>query len=170
MDVNYINPFLASTRNVFDKMIHVSFSLGKPYLKRPQERLHKLFQTSASIVLSGPGDGLIVFHLTRGAALALASGISGGAITAMDADCFDALGEIVSMIAGGAKKDLPGGQFSISTPKILRAYAIQYPANIPVIAIPADTGVGRFLLEVAVAPRPPALVELGAASNAPAAA
>jgi len=33
MDARYINPFLRALRNVFDTMIGVPFTLGKPSLK-----------------------------------------------------------------------------------------------------------------------------------------
>jgi CheY-specific phosphatase CheX len=34
MGTNYINPFLKAIDNVFETMIHVPFTLGKPVLKK----------------------------------------------------------------------------------------------------------------------------------------
>ncbi len=148
MDVAYINPFIASVRNVFETMIKVPFTLGKPYLKRGDERLYKLFRLSAVLEMSGDVTGVVVLNFTEGTALALVGGLTGTPPTAINADVIDAVGEIGNMVAGNARKDFPPGEHKVSTPKVKRPYEVIYPTHAPVIMIPVDTGAGRCILEV----------------------
>jgi chemotaxis protein CheX len=155
MDVAYINPFLRATRDVFDAMVRVPIVFGKPRLKDREERQHKLYQISAVIGLSGAVSGLLVLCLSESVALALAGGLTGSPVGEMNADCYDALAEICNMIAGSAKKDLPGGQVTISIPTLLPTDEVPYPRDVPIILLPFDTAAGRFLLEVTIKSRPP---------------
>jgi chemotaxis protein CheX len=150
MNVSFINPFLIATRHVFDTMVHVPFTLGKPYLKQPTERMFKLYKVSAVIGCAGAVRGLLVLNLSEPVVMALVAGMTGVPVHRLDADCIDAIGELASMIAGGAKKDLPGGHVHISTPAVRRTYQVVYPENMPVVCIPVDTGLGRFVIEVAM--------------------
>ena len=146
MKVEYINPFIVAARNVFDTMIHVPLTLGKPFLKEQDQRTYRV---AALVGLSGTIEGIVVMRFSHPVALALASGLIKGEVKAIDADCLDALGEIGNMIVGNAKKDFPGGLVKISVPKVVTDdKQIHYPANTPVIVIPCDTGPGRFVIEV----------------------
>lgn len=151
MDVAYINPFIVATRIVFDTMIHVPFMLGRPHLR---ERAMSSCAITATIQLSGPVSGAVVLCLPESVAMALASGFSGTTCSKLDADCLDALGEMVSMISGNAKKDFPAGGVTISTPKVSTSGVI-YPQGNPVIVIPCTTSKGKLALEVALRTPPP---------------
>lgn len=153
MNVAYINPFLASTRSVFETMVKVKLSLGSPALKRPEDRLFKLYTLSAVIELSGAVAGSVVVSFSPSVAYALGGALAGRPFNKVDEDLMDALGEIANMIAGGAKTSMPdGGAVKISMPRVLPAHAVQYPPGIPVIVIPFDTTAGRFVVETAIAP------------------
>lgn len=149
MDVAYINPFIAAARSVFDKMVKVPVSLGKVYLKDHAEPQNVV---SACIGISGNVTGCVVIGFPQSVALALASGLMGTPAQTLDSDCLDALGEIANMIAGGAKKDLPGeGLNSISLPNlVLGSHRVVYPSGTPIIVIPCETPKGRFVIEVAL--------------------
>jgi chemotaxis protein CheX len=152
MDVRYINPFIVSCRLVFDRMIHVPVVLGKPYLRRNSGP-----HMAVSVIMGFGGSvtGCVVMRLSQKVSLALASGILQTPQTAIDADGIDALGEIANMIAGAAKKDLPGGLATLSIPSvILGDHGVNYPSGVPIIAIPCETDAGPFLLEIAVQPVP----------------
>ena len=148
MDVKYINPFLASIRNVFDTMLQIPFTIGKPSLKEdPVPR----YEVSGIIGLSGNVSGCVVLNLSEELALQLASALTGEKVTELDEDCTDAIGEIANMIAGGAKKDFPGENNSISVPSIIIGrHKVSYPRGLPVISIPCDTSAGRLAVEVAL--------------------
>jgi len=151
MDVRYINPFITSCRQVFDTMVHVRIKLGKPYL-----RTHggTQFMVSAVLGLGGAVTGCVVLRFSAGVAMGLASGLAKSPIVALDDDCVDALGEIANMVAGSAKKELPGGLTTLSVPSVvLGDHRINYPSGTPIIIIPCETELGEFIIEVALAPK-----------------
>ncbi len=148
MDVAYINPFLRATRSVFDVMLHVPVRLSRPALRDPRDEASRAFRISAVIGLNGPVIGQVVLSLPRRVALAMASALAGTPITHFDADCHDALAEIVNMIAGGAKKDLPGGQVSLTIPTLIPTTEVVYPASLPILVLPFDSVLGRFIVEI----------------------
>ena len=150
MNVAYINPFLTATTNVFQTMVKMPIRLGKPCLRDESQRLYKLCPLSAVIALSGAANGVVVMCLTPRVALTMASALAGRTFEKVDDEVRDALGEIVNMIAGSAKKDLPGGLVTISTPRLVDTAQVAYPAGRPVISIPFDTSVGRFIIEVSL--------------------
>jgi chemotaxis protein CheX len=153
MDVRYINPFIVSCRAVFDQMIHVPLILGKPYLR---QRTAPPVLVTVIIGCGGSISGFVVLRLSREVSLALASGLMGSPVTALDADTVDALGEIANMIAGNAKKDLPGGLATLEIPTVLLGDPHSpYPPGVPVIAIPFKTTAGDFFIEVAIRPTTP---------------
>ena len=153
MDVAYINPFIAGIREVFDSMVKMPFSIGRPRLRQCDERLHKFYSISAVIGLSGSVSGVFVLNLAEGVAIALAGALAGIEPLSLDADCLDALAEIANMIAGAAKKRLPAGQINISVPTLLRTNDVVYPTAMPILALPVDAPKGRFMIEVAMVER-----------------
>jgi chemotaxis protein CheX len=168
MDVRLINPFITSSRAVFDKMVHVPLRLGRPFVR--QTAAPPNYSVSAIIGMAGAVTGCVVLGFSTKVATALASGITGAPVTALDADCVDALGEIVNMVAGAAKKDLPGGLTTMSTPNVvLGSHSIKYPSGTPVLVIPCETDTGDFVIEVAIRPTPdgvPAAADAHAAASA----
>ncbi|MGE5607775.1 MAG: chemotaxis protein CheX [Bacillota bacterium] len=150
MDVAFINPFICATRNVFDTMIQVPLVFGRPYLLPRETKVDTMYPISAAIGMSGSAVGLVVLSLSETVALALASGLAKATFTQLNADSYDALAEIINMIAGNAKKDLPGGQTKLTVPTLLPTQDVVYPTGRPIITIPFDTGVGRFLISIAL--------------------
>src|SRR3954469_14746415 len=102
MDVQFINPFISSSRKVFDLMIKVPLQLSKPRLRNSTDGHYAV---SAVIGLGGAVTGCVILGFSRRVAIALASGLAGVSFSSVDADCVDALGEIVNMIAGNAKTE-----------------------------------------------------------------
>ncbi len=150
MNFKYINPFIAGTREVFDTMVKMPFSVGKPQLRDRHERLHKLYSIAVVIGLSGAASGILVMSLAESVALELAGALAETQPKSIDADCLDALAEIANMIAGAAKKRLPDGQVSITVPTLLAMSDVVYPSDRPILALPFDAPRGRFMLEVAI--------------------
>ena len=148
MDVAYINPFIRSTRSVIETMNRMPVMSGKAYLKDRAERLRNRYALSTAIELSGGVTGIVALTFTESAALGLASGMMGEKALKLEGDCLDALREVTSMIAGSAKKDLPGGLVKLGLPKLLKVDSVPYPPGCSVIGIPWDSGCGRFILEI----------------------
>jgi chemotaxis protein CheX len=147
MDVSYINPFITSSRQVFQTMVHIDLTLGKPYLKRSNESRNVV---SALINLQGCIEGMVLLGFSQSVAVAIASGLSGQTLNSLDSDCLDALGEIANMIVGNAKKDIPASPpLNMTTPKIiLGANNIPYPKGETFIVLPCETTAGGFFIEV----------------------
>lgn len=157
MDVAYINPFISATSRLFETMIRVPLKLGRPSLRRPEDRPFKLYRFSAVLDLSGPVAGRIVLSFSHPVAAALTSALAGKDLSKLDDELLDALGEIANMIVGGAKPTLPdAGQLRISPPQVLPTAQVAFPPHLPVITIPFDTATGRFIIETALQVGPPA--------------
>jgi CheY-specific phosphatase CheX len=150
MNVAYINSFINSTRDLFEKMVKLPVSFGRARLRAADEQTHRLFPISAVIALGGGATGLVLVAFAEPVAVAVAAKLADATFDGLTNDCRDALAEAASMIAGGAKATLPGGLTTISVPKVLASTSVLYPANIPFIAIPCDTPAGRFIIEVGV--------------------
>jgi chemotaxis protein CheX len=148
MDAKYINPFVVAAKKVFETMINVPFSLGRPSLKNDKEVPHEI---SGIIGLSGNVSGCVVISLSREVAFELVSALIGEKVTALDDDCTDAIGEIANMIAGNAKTDFPSGNNAISVPSVVVGkHKVSYPSGLPIISIPCRTEKGDMIIEVAL--------------------
>ena len=148
MDVNYINPFLKAVQNIFETMINVPFSLGKPALKKDDIPSHEV---SGVIGITGEVIGCVVVSFPESVALQLASALLQDKLTKVGQDCTDAIGEIANMVAGDAKKDFPKGNTSISVPSvIIGKHKVAFPKGVPIISIPCGTKSGNFSIEVAL--------------------
>ena len=148
MDVNYINPFLKAIDNVFETMIHVPFTLGKPVLKKNDI---PSYEVSGIIGITGEVVGCVVVSFPESVALQLASKLLQDSLTEVNEDCTDAIGEIANMVAGDAKKGFPKGNTSISVPTvIIGQHKVAFPKGVPIISIPCGTEAGNFSIEVAL--------------------
>lgn len=148
MDVRYINPFLKAVKNVFDTMIGVPFTLGKPSLKNDSAPSYEI---SGIIGISGDVRGCVVISLSKGIALQLSSAMLDEEFTEIDEDCTDAIGEIANMVAGDAKKDFPKINTMVSVPTVvLGKHKVAYPSGIPIISIPCKTSAGQLSIDIAV--------------------
>ena len=148
MDPNYIKPFILAVKRVFETLIMVPFSLGKPELKNNSE---VPFEISSFIGLSGSVTGCVVISLSEAVALDLVSVLIGEKVTKMDATCTDAIGEIANMVAGNAKTDFPSNNNSISVPSVvIGKHKVSYPSGIPIVSIPCTVEKGQLVVEVAI--------------------
>ncbi len=149
IDPNYIKPFVVAAKNLFETMINVPFSLGKPSLKTgSQVPPHEI---SSIIGLSGNVTGSVVISLSHEVAFLLASALIGEEVSELNDDCIDAIGEIANMIAGNAKTDFPSGNNAISTPSVVVGkHKVNYPSGLPIITIPCITDKGDMFIEIAL--------------------
>ena len=149
IDPNYIKPFVLAAKNLFETMINVPFSLGKPSLKTgSQTPPHEI---SSIIGLSGNVSGSVVISISHEVAYLLASALIGEEVHELNEDCIDAIGEIANMIAGNAKTDFPTDNNSISTPSVVVGkHKVNYPSGLPIITIPCITDKGEMFIEIAL--------------------
>ena len=147
MDVKYINPFMTSIRNVFQTMLQMDVTFGKPHMKHDDKCTHDV---TGIIGLSGDVVGAVIVSFPRLAATKIASAFAGTEMTVEHQDFADAIGELANMISGNAKKDLEGLNVMISTPSVVigRDHQIRSTKVTPRLVIPCSTPAGSFVVEV----------------------
>jgi chemotaxis protein CheX len=147
MKAEHINPFLASTISVFDTMLNCKLKRGAPYLKNGNQPRHEV---SALIGLSGKAQGTVVLGLSREAALGAAEVLLQERPAEINGDVTDAVGELVNIIAGGAKAKLEHLDMSVSLPTVItgKSHCIEFPTKITPICIPFESVWGEITVEV----------------------
>lgn len=151
MKVEYINPFVKATQNVFRTMMNVEAVAEKPFLFDPISGDHA-YDISGIIGLSGETTGAVVLSFTKLCALKAVSAFSGMEIKIFDQTVVDAIGELINIIAGNAKKDLTEFNLNISLPSVIKGHShkLNWPTGVPVIMIPFNSPLGEFSLSVSM--------------------
>ncbi|MDR0313823.1 MAG: chemotaxis protein CheX, partial [Treponema sp.] len=76
---------------------------------------------SAIIGLSGDIRGAVVIAMKKSFAIKVTDALAGISHAELDDDAVDAIGEIVNIIAGNVKKEVPGGEkIMISLPTVIK--------------------------------------------------
>jgi chemotaxis protein CheX len=115
----YIQPFVDVTKNVFKEFIGAELEVGRPYFSRT-ETVND-WDISAIIGLAGEASGAVVISMKTGLAEKLTDTLTGQSHDSIDDEVVDAIGEIVNIIAGNAKKGLEEAfRLVISLPTIER--------------------------------------------------
>jgi chemotaxis protein CheX len=151
MKVEYINPFVAATQNVFKVMMSIDVIAGKPYLFDPTTGTHS-YDISGIIGLTGETTGAVVLSFTKLCALKSVSAFSGMEIKIFDQTVVDAIGELINIIAGNAKKDLKDFKLNISLPSVVTGHShrLNWPTGVPVIMIPFSSPLGDFSIGISL--------------------
>lgn len=151
MQVEYINPFLASLRNTFQTMLGCETQRGTVALKSDRR---PPFEVSGVIGLSGKAVGTVVLSFSKEVAVKAASTMLMTELTEINDDVLDAVGELTNMVAGAAKAELEDYQLQVSLPNVItgKGHEVHFPSEVTPIAIPFDTDWGPLSLEVGFAP------------------
>lgn len=149
MDVRYINPFIASVKTVFKTMLSADLMLSKPVVR---DKHDGSADVSAIIGLSGDAVGCVALCFPMQSATKIASTFAGVELDQNHEDFSDALGELANMVAGQAKAQMDGLSISISLPSVIigKEHVISQSKLSPRLAIPCDSTLGRFAVEVAM--------------------
>src|SRR5690606_36159764 len=94
----------------------------------------------------GGPDGVVAGSFVQPVALAAAAALAGCTFQTLDDDCRDALGEIGNRLVGQAKTERPPGSATRSVPRVSPTTEVAFPQDAPVLLVPFDTPVGRFLI------------------------
>lgn len=154
MDVNYINPFIASAQNVFSTMLDCQIKRQGLSLKENAAPSHEV---SAVIGLSGDAvSGSVVFSISRPVALTIVKRMLDLDVDDINADVADAIGELTNMIAGGAKASFAEHRMTLGLPNVIvgRNHVVMFPGNVRPICVAFHTGWGPMTLEVGLDTRP----------------
>ncbi|MBS0198685.1 MAG: chemotaxis protein CheX [Planctomycetes bacterium] len=148
MDARFINTFLESARTLFSTMLSAPVTFGKPHV---HDRLTK-YDVSGIIGLSGDVVGSVVLCLPKASALEIVSRFAGSPLEFGGSDFADAIGELVNMIAGGAKAKFEGKNVNISCPSVVVAsvHQVQTPSAAACICIPCGSPLGDFAINLAI--------------------
>ena len=146
MKAEYINPFITSIISVFDTMLNCELTHGKLFLKTNHCPEHEI---SGIIGLSGKASGTVVLSLNRNTAISAAEALLGSRPPEINADVKDAVGELVNMVAGGAKAQLEQFDMSLTIPTVITGrFSVEFPSKTPPICVPFESPWGSLTIEV----------------------
>jgi len=151
MKVEYINPFITSTVNVFSTMMGVTPKKTDLFVKEAPEAS---YDVSAMIGLSGNVTGVVTLSFPKDCALKVVSRFIGSEIKILDREVADGIGELVNIISGGAKSDLNklGLGLSIALPNVVigKSHQVWRTRDVPCICILFECDLGKFSIEVSL--------------------
>jgi chemotaxis protein CheX len=145
----FVNPFLEASVNLFQEYLDLKVTAASPHLlKDPQS----LYEVSGIIGLAGQTTGAVVLSFPRETAMAVVGRMAGKTYLGLTNEVLDGVGELVNIIAGNAKKYLEEFRIVISLPGVIvgTSYKIKWPEGIPVIAIPFESELGIFSVNVSM--------------------
>ncbi len=137
VDVEFVNPFIKSTVNVFQTMVFMEVVRGTPFIK---ELGSPKSDISGTIGLAGQTNGVVAVTFSEPVACQITANMLGEEHNEIDDTVKDTIGEIANMIAGGAKGIMSGKglNFKIALPSVVvgQDHAISYPPGVPCMVIP----------------------------------
>ncbi len=154
VNVEFINPFIESTRNVFSTMCQIEASRKKLFLK---DDYTMLGDVSGVMGLSGDASGSVVISLPAKLACVVVGRMLGEEpASELTADVCDGVGEVINMIAGQAKAALAETKyhFTISIPSVVSGqnHEITHKKGTPNIVVLFDAEGQDFAIQVCLAP------------------
>lgn len=155
MDPRYISPFITSIKNVFSTMLQLELHVKDPAIKSSRGTEHDV---SGVIEVAGPVSGAVVLSFPTDTAQRVVALLTGEELPA-DSDGFeDAIGELASMVSGGAKSHFPSADVTLSTPSVVsgKGQDIPAPQDTPCVVIPCSSECGDLAIEVALHTSSPA--------------
>lgn len=147
MKVEFINPFVASTLNVFATMAQTELKRGQIFLRKPHETHSGI---SGVIGLSGMAIGIVAVVVNNETAMKVTERFLGNPVSEINEDVIDCMGEVVNMVAGSAKAQLEQYKLSISLPSIVRGedHLIEFPSEVTPLCIPFTSDIGDVMVQV----------------------
>ncbi|MCC5785975.1 MAG: chemotaxis protein CheX [Phycisphaerales bacterium] len=149
MEARFITPFIQSVQNVFSTMLQLPMQIGEPRVKAGK---NTGYDVSGIIGMSGDVVGSVVLSFPDDAAKRVVALFAGEELGTDSPDFADAIGELVNMVAGGAKANFDGAKVSISCPSVVvgSGHLIANTSDVPVIEIPCMTDCGEVAIQIAI--------------------
>lgn len=151
MDVKLINPFIEATLHVLSSLAYTKATAGKPYLKKDQLARGDV---SGIVGLSGEARGTISVSFSEESILSIVSKMFGEPVNEINDEVKDAVGEILNIVSGQARKKLEsmGRSLKGAIPTVItgKNHTICHITKHPIIAIPFETDNGHFTIEVCI--------------------
>ena len=151
MDMAYIDSFITSTSKVFETMLNLPVEAGAPGIKMPGTPTHDV---SAIIGLSGDMEGAAILSFPSASAQRIVSLFTGEPLETSHPDFADAIGELVNMIAGGAKALFKGQKVTITCPSVVigSEHIVHGRKDVTCVVIPCMCDCGEFAVQVVLRP------------------
>jgi chemotaxis protein CheX len=152
VNVEFINPFIDSTRNVFATMCGIEITRKKLFLKEDHKMLGEV---SGVMGLSGSASGSVVVSFSGKLACTIVGKMLQTEMTELNEDVCDGVGEVINMISGQAKSVLAKTKyhFNISIPSVVSGlgHEISHKKGTPNIVVLFDANGEEFALQVCLA-------------------
>jgi Predicted inhibitor of MCP methylation, homolog of CheC len=154
VNVEFINPFIDATRNVFSSMCRVEIARKKIFLKDDYKTLGDI---SGVMKMSGTAAGSVVISMSSELACQVVGNMLGEPpATELTQEIKDATGEIINMIAGQAKASLVRTKyhFTIDIPEVVTGpgHEIEHLPGTSNIVVAFEGAGHDFSLQVCLAP------------------
>ncbi|MCP3940960.1 MAG: hypothetical protein GY710_05700 [Desulfobacteraceae bacterium] len=152
MNVDYINPFINASINVFKTFVGIISIPGPP---RIDTKITTDGEVNGFIGLNGHGiNGYLMINFSVQFLNQLLKKLFNRNTDSTDLELNDVAGELTNMISGSAKAELSkkGFFFDVAVPKISRKKP-QIPKNLknnPIILVPFSTALGDFCIESSI--------------------
>ncbi|MGB3725869.1 MAG: chemotaxis protein CheX [Glaciecola sp.] len=150
MNVEFINPFITSLKNVISTMAQINLHTEKPQRKRDELARGDV---SGIIGMIGPQvKGSMAITFDHNLAANIMKNMLGEDVQSIDDEVRDMVGEMTNMICGGAKNALADQnyQFEMATPVIVSGadHTIQHKVDGPKIILTFSSQSGNAYLEI----------------------
>jgi len=150
MKVEYINPFIESTYELFSTMLSSKAVRGDVGLAKPDANPRDIMSL---IGISGRARGMVALAFPVNTALNMVNRLLGTEIRAVDDTVSDAIAEMVNIVAGGAKARMNKDNetpMDLSLPTVVRGnnYNVEYPSGSIWLEVPFNSDLGSFTLRV----------------------
>ncbi len=145
MDEHFLTSFAASVEHVCSAMLQLPVHCDLPAL-----RIHgaSAYEVIGTIELRGEVSGVVAIKLPRATAERLVTLFTGKVHGGGDPDLVDAVGELLEMIAGDAKRGLGARTMFLSQPWVEVGADTEEVATPSGIVVPCHTDCGSFQIEL----------------------
>jgi len=151
MKVEYINPFIKATTEVFKTMLNRELTTGKPYIKASPFVADSLM---IMVGITGEIRGQASISMSEDLARSVASTMMMGMpVDALDELSKSALSELANMIMGNSATLLfnTGVNIDITPPTLMMGDNMQVSAgSMRTVCVPLLCDLGEFMLDVSV--------------------
>jgi chemotaxis protein CheX len=148
----YIKPFVTVCLNVFKDFVGYTITPERAFFI--DKNMNHDWDISGIIGLTGEARGAVVISMQAALARKITGRLTGKEHTILDDETVDAVGEIVNIIAGNAKRELEETfRLIISLPTIVQGknHLIMWPiSQVRIICIPFSVEEDIFYLSVAI--------------------
>lgn len=149
MDVGLVNPFLAATVNILEKVGGITAEVQKPFLKINPEGQGAI---SGVISIKGKTPGTAAVTFSKNCILSIVSAMFGETMPEVNHEVGDAVGEIANMISGLVtqlyEKEGLGLKAGLDQVLMGDGHRIAHLSGQPVLGIPVRTNKGEITIEL----------------------